>query len=168
MVNVPILASLLLVGRKFSYFHRMKAMQWLVPGLILPLLAGCSSFHREWREAMKQPATAHDITGCWEGTWQNSNNTHQDRMWAILTRTSDTEYRAHFHARYKKLFSFSYRTTFRGSWIGEEFRFHGEEDLGALAGGLYNYEGRASPTNFFSTYSSKYDVGTFILHRRPE
>jgi len=146
----------------------MKEIRWLVSCLLLPLLAGCSSFNREWHEAAKQPAPAHDITGCWEGTWQNSNNTHQDRMWAILTRASDTEYRAHFHAKYKRIFSFSYRATFHGSWAGDEFQFHGEEDLGALAGGVYNYEGRASPTNFYSTYSSKYDVGTFTLHRPPK
>jgi len=146
----------------------MTAMPRLLVGLVLPLLAGCSSFHREWREAAKQPAPAHDITGRWEGTWQNSNDTHQDRMWAILTRASDTEYRAHFHAKYKKIFSFSYRATFRGTWTGDEFRCHGEEDLGALAGGMYKYEGRASPTNFFSTYNSKYDVGTFTLKRPPK
>ena len=140
-------------------------MSWLLVGLVLPLLAGCSSFHREWREAAKQPAPAHDITGPWEGTWQNSNNTHQDRMWAILTRAGDTEYRAHFHAKYKKIFGFHYETTFKGTWTAGEFVFHGEEDLGKLAGGLYKYDGRISPTNFFSTYDSKYDVGTFTLTR---
>lgn len=160
--------SLLPEVRHFGYLRRMKAMRWLIAGFMLPLLAGCSSFNREWREAAKQPAPAHDITGCWEGTWQNTNNTHQDRMRAILTRVSDTEYRAYFHAKYKKIFSFSYHTAFRGSWSGEEFRCHGEEDLGALAGGVYNYEGCGSPTNFYSTYSSKYDVGTFTLHRPPK
>ena len=143
----------------------MNAMRCLVFGIVLLLLAGCSSFHSEWSKAAKEPAPAHDITGCWEGTWQNSNNTHQDRMRAILTRVNDTEYGAHFYAKYKKIFSFTYRATFQGTWAEDEFRFHGEEDLGALAGGVYNYEGRASPTNYYSTYSSRYDVGTFTLQR---
>ena len=149
----------------FSYFCRMSARQLLVLGFLLPVLAGCSSFHREWRTAAKQPPPAHDIAGCWEGTWQNTNNTHQDRMRAILTRISDVEYRGFFHARYKKIFSFSYHATLRGTWSGEEFQFRGEENLGMLAGGFYKYDGRVSPTRFFSTYDSKYDVGTFRMSR---
>ena len=43
--------------------------------------------------------------------------------------------------------------------------FHGSEDLGMLSGGIYTYEGRADATNFFSTYKSKYDWGTFEMKR---
>jgi hypothetical protein len=70
--------------------------------LLLPLLAGCSSFHREWRAAANLAVPAGDISGCWEGTWQNSNNTHQDKMRAILTGVGASEYAARFHAKYKK------------------------------------------------------------------
>ena len=38
-------------------------------------------------------------------------------------------------------------------------------NLGWLAGGVYHYEGRADATNFFSTYTSKYDHGTFQMTR---
>src|SRR5690349_19941502 len=133
--------------------------------LFLPWLGGCSSFQRQWREAAGQPTSSDDITGCWEGTWQNTNNDHQDKMRAILSRVSESEYQARFHAKYKKILSFTYGTTFRGGWTNHEFLFHGEEDLGKLAGGLYKYEGRISPTNFFSTYDSRYDTGTFTLKR---
>ena len=121
--------------------------------LLLPLLTGCSSFHREWRMATNFAVPASDIGGRWEGTWQNSNNTHQDKMRAILTWNGEGEYAARFHAKYKKILSFSYRTTFTGTWEGNEFVFRGEEDLGKLAGGVYRYVGRISPTNFFSRYS---------------
>ncbi len=134
-------------------------------GLALVLVAGCSSFPREWRDAAKLPVPASDISGRWEGTWQNTNNTHRDKMRAMLTRVSDREYRAHFHAKYKKILSFSYHATFRGAWTGNEFLFRGEENLGQLAGGKFKYDGHISPTNFFSTYDSKYDVGTFTLQR---
>ncbi len=33
------------------------------------------------------------------------------------------------------------------------------------SGGVYHYDGDATPTNFFSTYKSKYDHGTFQMTR---
>ena len=135
--------------------------------LLLPLLAGCSSFHREWRAAANVAVPADGISGRWEGTWQNSNNTHLDKMRAILTRVGASEYAARFHAKYKKIFSFGYQTAFHGEWVGNEFVFQGDENLGRLAGGVYKYAGRISPTNFFSTYDSRYNSGTYTLKRPP-
>lgn len=86
-------------------------------------------------------------------------------MRAVLERVSPTEYRARFHAKYRKVLGFKYETRFHGDVRDGVFVFNGEEDLGALAGGLYRYTGKISPTNFFSTYESKYDSGTFTLQR---
>ncbi len=66
------------------------------------LTAGCSSFSKEWRAAAHpaaDPAGA-GISGRWIGTWQNTNNTHSDRMRAVVTPVSATEYRVHVHAKY--------------------------------------------------------------------
>lgn len=107
-----------------------------------------------------------DLTGAWEGTWQNTNNTHQDRMRAVLTKTDTDIYHAHFFAWYRRVLTFSYATDLhveRRDGVTEFFR--GQSDLGKLAGGVYRYEGHASPVDFFSTYDSKYDVGTFTLRR---
>jgi hypothetical protein len=41
----------------------------------------------------------------------------------------------------------------------------GQENLGKLAGGNYHYTAQADPENFRSTYSNKYDYGTFELKR---
>ncbi len=129
------------------------------------LTAGCSSFSREWRAAEQPAADPAGIAGRWTGTWQNTNNTHSDRMRAVVTPVSATEYRVHFHAKYRKVLGFKYSATFHGETKEGVFVFRGEEDLGVLAGGLYRYTGRIQPTNFFSTYDSKYDSGTFTLHR---
>ncbi len=45
--------------------------------------------------------------------------------------------------------------------------FKGRADLGWCGGGIYQYQGHATPTNFFSTYRSDYDHGTFRM-ARPE
>ena len=38
------------------------------------------------------------------------------------------------------------------------------ENLGGIYGN-YNYDGKASPTNFFSTYKARLDHGTFQMTR---
>lgn len=140
----------------------------LAAAATLILAAGCSTpFSRAWEAAAHPPADPAGISGRWIGTWQNTNNTHSDRMRAVLERVSPTEYRASFHAKYRKVLGFKYETRFHGDVRDGVFVFKGEEDLGMLAGGQYRYTGSISPTNFFSTYDSKYDSGTFTL-RRPE
>jgi hypothetical protein len=115
---------------------------------------------------MGAPVPTDDLVGPWEGTWQNSNNTHRDRMQAVLTRTGPETYRASFHAWYKRFLTFQYSTELKiDRREGQIVYFRGASDLGVLAGGMYRYEGHASPTNFYSTYDSKYDVGTFTLQR---
>ena len=129
------------------------------------LVAGCSSFSREWKAADRPATDPLGIEGRWIGTWQNTNNTHADKTRAVMTRTGDGVYDVHFHAKYKTVLGFKYRATFRGTAENGAFVFRGEEDLGVLAGGLYRYAGKVSPTNFYSTYESKYDTGTFTLRR---
>ena len=133
----------------------------------LPLLlaCGCSTFNRDWKRTAQQPTQSDSIEGRWEGKWLSEVNHHTGGLRCLLTRTGDESCTARFRATYGSLFHFSYTVTLEiqphyGGW-----EFDGQEDLGKLAGGVYCYEGRASPTNFFSTYRSKYDHGVFEMHR---
>jgi len=45
--------------------------------------------------------------------------------------------------------------------------FDGEADLGWMAGGVYKYDGHANSTDYFCTYHSSYDNGSFTM-KRPE
>ena len=126
---------------------------------------GCSSFHREWEEALKKPVPPDRITGPWTGTWQNQNNTHGNALRAVVTELEPDTYRAFFHARYLKIFTYSYSVKLSGRPEGDSVILTGEEDLGKLAGGVYKYNGHANPTNFFCDYESKYNTGTFTLQR---
>jgi hypothetical protein len=47
------------------------------------------------------------------------------------------------------------------------WHFQGAANLGFMAGGVYRYEGTATPSRFHSTYTSKYDHGTFDMERVP-
>lgn len=129
------------------------------------LWTGCSSFSKQWETASGPPQDPLGIEGRWLGTWQNTNNTHADRMRAVMVMVATNEYRVHFHAKYKKVLGFKYEATFHGRAQNGAFVFEGREDLGALAGGIYRYTGRVSPAEFYSTYESKYDSGTFTLKR---
>ena len=88
-------------------------------------------------------------------------------MRAVITPVNDHQYQAHFHAFYKKVLTFSYTIVLDAVGPAEDVQLTGEADLGKLAGGVYRYEGRATPVDFTCKYSSKYDIGTFTLHRVP-
>ena len=138
-------------------------------GLVAAIcLNGCSTFERDWRDAALTPRLQDDLAGRWEGTWRSEVSGHNDELRAVVAKGSNGVYSTHFHARYKKglfRFSFSYSVPFEVRQTNDTYQFHGEADLGWLAGGLYRYEGSATGTNFFSTYSCKYDHGTFQMTR---
>jgi hypothetical protein len=105
------------------------------------------------------------VEGRWEGRWLSEVNGHHGRLRCLMLRQSDEHYQARFRATYSGWLHFSYTVplslqTHTGGW-----ELSGEANLGKLAGGNYYYEGRIAPTNFFSTYRSKYDHGIFELHR---
>lgn len=130
-------------------------------------LTGCSTFNYEWRQAAHKPAPTDDIAGRWEGRWISEANGHTDKLRALITKVDTNRYDVKFHAAYKKwitvYFGYTVRMETRPSTNGVSF--HGSENLGVLAGGVYTYEGHADSTNFFSTYDSKYDRGTFEMKR---
>jgi hypothetical protein len=135
----------------------------LMLGLMLVLFTGCSSFHRDWRAAATIPPQG--IEGRWEGMWVSDSNKHNGKLRCLLIQQGQNKYEARFHAKYKKILSFGYTASFIGTMTNDVFHFSGTADLGALAGGIYRYNGTVSPTNFFSTYDSKYDDGTFSMRR---
>jgi len=107
------------------------------------------------------------IEGRWEGKWLSDVNGHTGQLRCLLFRETDSRYQARFRATYWKVFRFSYAVSLQFEQQETNWQFTGDEDLGKLAGGIYHYDGQVTRTNFFSTYWSKYDHGTFQL-RRPE
>lgn len=137
-------------------------MLWMLISLSW-LTTGCSTFNRDWGKAADLPAT--DIHGRWQGTWKSDASGHSGRLRCILKRLSAEEYQARFHAKYQKIFSFSYTVVLPGTSIDGAFQFTGDANLGWYAGGKYHYEGRITATNFFSTYHCKSDYGSFRMSR---
>ncbi len=142
----------------------MIARYILLCGLAL-LTFGCSTFERDWKRAAVMPIPAAGIEGRWEGTWLSDYNSHNDVLRCLITRGTNGVHQARFHAKYEKVFSFEYKVDLQVESSGSGYKFTGAADLGWLAGGLYQYVGEATLTNFFSTYRCKYDHGTFRMTR---
>jgi hypothetical protein len=130
------------------------------------LLCGCSSFNREWRRAGRQPAPQDSISGRWEGRWLSDVNAHTGKLRCIVTHQANDLYAARFRATYMKILRVSYTVPLTVTTSNGVSQFHGEEDLGAIAGGVYSYVGSATTTHFQSAYDSKYDRGMFEMRRR--
>ena len=128
---------------------------------------GCSTFNDEWRQAAKQSTPTSDIIGRWEGRWLSHANGHNEKMRCLITQVDTNHYDARFHAAYKKWITiyFGYTVRLETKPGTNGVAFHGQENLGPLAGGVYTYDGHANGTNFFSTYKSKHDNGIFQLQR---
>lgn len=132
---------------------------------MLWLLSGCSSFHKEWKTSLSAPVPKNSIEGPWAGEWRSEKNGHRGALRCVVSKTSDATYRAHYHAVYWKILRYSYVATLAGQETNGVVQLRGEANLGKLAGGIYKYEGAATPSEFRSTYSSKYDHGRFEMNR---
>ncbi|HVK59802.1 MAG TPA: hypothetical protein VM735_13535 [Candidatus Kapabacteria bacterium] len=130
------------------------------------LFTGCSAtFNREYKAATAQPIPTTDISGPWEGNWLSDKNGHTGKLRAVFRQTGANEYDAYFHATFWKIFRASYRVPLKADEKGGRVSLSGEQNLGRLSGGVYTYEGEATPATFFCTYKSKYDHGTFEMKR---
>src|SRR3954469_15756454 len=130
-------------------------------------VTGCSTFNYEWRREAKKPTPTNDVTGRWEGTWLSKANGHNGALRCLIWRETNDVLRARYYSTYGGWLHFGYTSFLRPHPGTNGVAFDGETDLGKLAGGVYKYSGYATPTNFFSTYKSKYDHGTFQM-TRPE
>ena len=141
---------------------RKLALLALMPALVL-IGTSCSSFNREWRKLGQSPDAPIGLEGRWEGNWLSEVNHHHGKLRCIVSKDGEV-YPARFHAKYLKILSFGYTVQLKTEAMDNGYKFRGEADLGVM--GIYRYEGHADATNFFSTYSSKYDHGTFQLQKR--
>ena len=156
------------------------------------LLAGCSSFNREWGErieatARPTPRGPEPLVGCWDGEWRSDVNGHHGRLRMILEPSTGPQdpgvqdpdrgplrgpsYIARFRATWGDVFNFEYAVPIRVQPIedGEPergWKFRGEADLGFFSGGHYEYRGRTDgQTRFLAVYEATNDHGTFRMSR---
>lgn len=133
--------------------------------LFLLLSSGCASFKRDWNQTLAARTAPVNLEGPWEGTWRSDATGHHDLLQCLITRKNGGDYQARFHAKYHTVFTFNYTVPLTVQATNHLFHFQSSANLGWLAGGLYQYDGTASTTNFNSIYTSKYDHGFFQMSR---
>jgi len=147
-------------------FQPAPALAGQVCNLLLVLfLTGCSTFHHDWKAATSAPIPTNTIDGPWVGEWHSDKNGHHGSLRCVVTQTSPTTFRAHYRARFLKIFRYTYLATLNGQQTNNTFTLEGTANLGKLAGGIYTYKATATATNFTSTYSCKYDHGSYQMAR---
>lgn len=142
-----------------------RLMVFIMLSTALCFSTGCTSFGTAWTNAAKQPTPQNTMLGCWNGNWQSEANGHHGTLRCVITQKSEATFNARFHAIYQKVLRFGYTVPLQATQTNGMFRFSGRANLGWWAGGVYQYEGYAKGTNFFSTYNCKYDHGTFQMTR---
>lgn len=130
----------------------------------LLVLSGCSTFNRDWKAAAANPNPVNSIEGRWEGKWLSDHNGHSGKLRALIHKLDNGQYETRFHAKYGGILSFGMQVNLDVKPAGGLWQFSGAEDLGK-SHGVYRYEGKASATDFFSTYKASFDHGTFQMTR---
>lgn len=133
--------------------------------LAMVLLAGgCSSFDRDYQAAVAQGISSDTVEGPWLGTWKSEAGHGGDELRALVAKAGPEAYRARFRAKFWGIFHTENEIDLQVT-SSSPVRAGGQEDLGWLAGGLYDYQATLTPQNFTATYKSKYDHGDFRLVR---
>ena len=137
--------------------------------LISHMLAGLfnsrTAFLEQWRKYEKSAKTPDGPAGRWVGEWISQSSGHHGELKCVLSQVAPTVYRAYFYAKFSKFFRVGYVTDLNAAQVDGQTRLKGEQDLGALAGGVYRCEGTATNSHFECRYSCKYDQGVFRLTR---
>lgn len=130
-------------------------------------LFSCSAnFNQQWKQAVATKPAA-DITGPWLGYWHSDANGHQGELRSIVTVLDEKTgaCRFQYHATFMKFLSGGYAVTHLVQRTKDGFTFSGDQPLTGLGGGLYHYEGKATPQEFHATYRSEGDHGVFEMKR---
>lgn len=131
--------------------------------MLAPLSANCREFHQRWEKALLVDAGA--VAGRWEGEWISEASGHRGRLRCVIDPVTPMLWRLYFRGEYSRVFRACYATDFRVTEEAGRWTFSGGSDLGALAGGAYEYAGSATRERFACTYRSPRDHGRFMLTR---
>lgn len=132
-------------------------------------LAACSSvrFERAWDASAEAVAGADEPRERWEGGWKSDWNGHSGGLRGLLRRIDEHHIHVWFLSTYASVLSFEHATLFHlDPAAGGAFTLAGQQDLGALVGGVYHYEGTLDANHFRAAYSAgNGDHGVFEMTR---
>ena len=110
---------------------------------------------------MNYPQEA-SIAGAWTGHWESTANGHHGALRCLITAKENHRYQA-WYAKYLKWFSYSYKVEMVVDPLDPLLTFHGQADLGTLAGGEYH----SLQSGLRATYQARKDHGIFFKWNGP-
>lgn len=149
-------------------------MKQLFPSVLALALAlgfsSCSTrFQHDWKAAAASVETTapRDVTGAWEGTWKSEATGHQGTLKAVVSESGkkDQVYAFHYQATWRHILSATFQSEHTVRIQGKNFVLTGQHNLGPMFGGIYHYDGTATPTMLKCRYRSDLDHGLFELKR---
>lgn len=116
------------------------------------------------------PAEAPNATGQWTGLWGAFNPATQtviEKDDCKLIEANVTVKDGIWHATFAGECSrpYKYEITMTGRQVGKAIMFKGTVDLGPKDGGVYDWVGRATDTEFVGFYTSAHYTGVFQMSR---
>ena len=131
--------------------------------LFAPLTANCSDFKQQWDQAAHRRQEG--VAGRWQGEWISAVSGHRGPLRCVVDPIRPDQWRMAFRAEYAKIFRACYATEFRAIEADGGWTFSGGSNLGALAGGTYEYRGSATAEALICSYRSAKDHGEFRLRK---
>ena len=162
-----LLAALLGVGGCASMEFRD---QWSAMGAVNEA-ALIASMRGSQNDAAARPGSSATPTleGRWIGEWTVSSPEHGGVMRAIVRRVSDTLYTVTFDSEYGSVLHFVHTADLAVTREADgTLRFTGEENLGCLAGGVFQYKGASDGVHWKSTFRTSGYRGTYEMIRVSE
>ena len=141
-------------------------LPWL--GALFLTACGSPRFERAWDRAESTETPASEPRReRWTGEWRSEWNGHAGGLRCLMWRVDEHHLHAWFLSTYARILSFEHDTLFHLEPRGDgSFTLSGSQDLGALVGGVYTYQGSVDAEAFHATYSAENgDHGTFELKR---
>ena len=150
----------------------MRNVLRLLPCLAIVLLAGCSSYGKRFTAAAIAPGNATQFAGAYSGRWMSASHPGgTGNLRCILTKVSDSDYNADFHATWHG-FASEHSVVLHtkpaarkksGAGLRE---FEGTSALRTLIGaGTYTCKGTVDPHGMQACYDATYDRGGFQMSR---
>jgi hypothetical protein len=145
----------------------MRSTSVVGSALALLLVAGCSSFERDWKALGPYPEAYSGIEGRWEGSWSCEWTGHAGGLRCLVSRLENDRYAMRYEATWTFLFTFTseYTIAVEAERDGERMAFAGDAYLGLLVGGDCHHQGEATAEELRATYESSSNRGTFVLRR---